>query len=200
MDQLHQLETNIRANFDKDSFCIFRSTLWHQFFWYFGPMIENQNKIELNLHEKVKWGTIDLSDLVQAIIQLSIDTGDCKENQTVFEFTPSLVMNTKEMVQAASQGLDLKDMTYNQVDPSVLCKYLSKIHDDNRFKSRPNHMFPLGQYLNQHLIQLIIEYLELLNQLTRIDTTKDLEHAIKRQPHSIQDFFKQNKHQFKQLK
>lgn len=163
-------------------------------------MIENQNKIQLNLHERVKWGTLDIEDVIEAIIQLSTTTKEGVKNQTLFEFTPDSLMKTKDMIQAASHGLNIPDMTYEKVDNATLRDYFVKIHEDKRFKERFNSMFPLGQYLNHHLVQLFMEYLQLLDQLEEFNTTNHLQKAIQRKPTDLQHFFKQNKHQFRQLK
>lgn len=71
LGEFHQLEKTVQQFFDKDSYCIFRSTVWNQFFYYFGPMIEDENKIKLPVKKSTKFGSIDLADLVDAVYNLS---------------------------------------------------------------------------------------------------------------------------------
>jgi hypothetical protein len=164
LNQFYQLEKRLAHYFDHNSYCIFRSTTWNQFFYYFGPMVEDENKIELTVGKKTKFGSIDLADLVDAVYNLSNDE-NCvsneqqsaakgketaitnlgqlyvsnlkKKNQTVFEFTPRHNITAEQLVEYASKALERENMTYEQIDSAKLYDYLHRIHNDNRFRARP---------------------------------------------------------------
>ncbi|KAI8079678.1 uncharacterized protein B0P05DRAFT_470063 [Gilbertella persicaria] len=197
------LEQQLNKLFDQSKYCIFRTPLWHQFFFYLGPMMDDENAIQLPIGEHTKWQTIDLADLVDAVYRLSLP-GKRDENKTLFEFTLDHNMTSKEIVEAAQKGLD-QQIKFKQVDPNVFKDYLKRMHHDNRFKKRPfsgsdrPYTFPLGQYLHHETIETLVEWFELMEQ-EEIKPTSDLQDAIETRPQSIQDFFKQNRNQFRRLR
>lgn len=244
--QFHHLEKQISKDFNHDSYCIIRSFMWHQFFFYFGPMMEDQNKIKLNVAKKSKWNTIDLADLVDATYNLSSkDYNDDdqnkdvqrksglknsidkyvlnikKKNKTMFEFTGRHNITAEELVKRASEDLDVKEMTYEKVDKNELYDYLNRIHHDNRFRHRPSqkekdlsdcltnfsapgenrhYTFPLGQFLNKEVINMLIEFWEMADADLADKTTEHLAKALERDPVTIKQFFKHNRDQFRRLK
>lgn len=155
LKQFLHLEKEVSKTFSKDSYCIVRSTLWHQFFYYFGPMIEDENQIIFTADKECKWSMIDLADLVDAVYNLSSEEYDqlsstCsnlgqyyaanlhkKKNITLFEFTGTHKITPKDAIKAASHGLQREGMTYKVVDEEVMYDYLYRIHNDNRFRQRP---------------------------------------------------------------
>jgi hypothetical protein len=215
--------------------------MWHQFFFYFGPMMEDQNKIKLIIDKKSKWNTIDLADLVDATYNLSNqDYNDDetnktefknladkyvfnlkKKNKTLFEFTARHNMTAEQLVETASEGLGPKEMTYEKVASNELFDYLNRIHHDNRFRHRPHQIaqdlsdrlsnaaalgedrpytFPLGQFLNDQVIKMLIESEELVNAGHGDKMTEHLAKALDRYPITIKHFFKYNRDQFRRLR
>ncbi|KAI9338426.1 hypothetical protein BD770DRAFT_373281 [Pilaira anomala] len=221
LHQFHKLEKKVSEHFDDDSYCIIRTALFNQFFFYFGPMIDDENEIRLPVDKKSRWGTIDLSDLAEAVYLLSEPTTDDKqqqqqqeakkENQTLFRLTPRDNYTAQDLVEYASKGLELEEnMTYKKIDSEKMYNYLHRIHQDNRFRERPVFLFdqqqdpastfPLGRYLNDNFIQTIIEYWELANHDGLDITCKDLENILGRHPYHLKKFFEMNRDQFRRLR
>ncbi|KAI9478019.1 MAG: hypothetical protein EXX96DRAFT_484746, partial [Benjaminiella poitrasii] len=229
LKQYYELETKLSQCFDKNHYCVFRSTLWHQFFYTFGPMIEDENKIQLPVRKDSKWGTINLADLVDAVFNLSVPPKDNtnlsraiieelkKKNKTMFEFTPDHdTITAKELVKAASKGLEVTgDLQYEQVKPKDMMAYLQRIHNDNRFRHRPtssvsgqarpgheerHYTFPLGKYFNDNVIKALVEYWEFADKGYTDMTHDDLRNALDKSPESIEKFFEHNQNQFKRLR
>ncbi|KAF1802499.1 hypothetical protein V8B55DRAFT_1378072 [Mucor lusitanicus] len=230
------LEKCVSQHFNHNSYCVMRSAMWHQFYYYYGPMIEDKNRIQLPVHEKAKFGSIDLTDLVDAVYNLSAfpeqDSDDRhvanlaqlytahlrKKNKTLFEFTPRHNITPRDLVQSAADGLERKNMTYEKVGPETLYDYLRRIHNDNRFRQRPiqratdivehqlrlkedrPYTFPLGRYLNDCVIEGILEYWEMADAGKEERSTDDLEKAIGRHPTTVDQFFKNNRDQFDRLR
>lgn len=125
--------------------------MWNQFFYYFGPMMEDENKICLTVHhKKSKWGSIDLADMVDAVYNLSDSENKQnfnnlgqlyisnlkKNNRNLFEFTPRHNFSAEQLVDNASKGLERKNMTYERIDSDRMFNYLRRIQNDNRFRGR----------------------------------------------------------------
>ncbi|KAI8646801.1 hypothetical protein BD408DRAFT_380072 [Parasitella parasitica] len=229
----YRLEKFLSKHFDRNSHTVMRSAMWHQFYYYYGPMIEDENKIKLPVHEKAEFGSIDLADLVDAVYNLSSFPTDeavysslahlyitnlRKKNKTLFEFTPSSNITPEQLIKAASEGLERKDMTYEKISPKTLYDYLRRIHNDNRFRQRPiqsatdivvhkpqlkedrPYTFPLGRYLNDIAIEGILEYWKLADSNKQAHVSGDLEKAIDRRPTTVYKFFKHNRDQFSRLR
>lgn len=195
---LYHLEQQLMKIFSHRA-SILQSSLWHQMFYYFAPMIEDHNKITLLLHHDTKWGTVDLSDLTDAIY---LHFSEEKQNRNpVLRFTAKRHMKTQEMVEAASHGLDRKEIKYERVKYDDLYSYLKRIHNDNRFRRRPHHnpTFPLGSFLKKDVIETMLEYMQLMDE-TNIHETQDLENTLNREPISIKCFFEKNRDQFQKLR
>ncbi|KAI9275075.1 hypothetical protein EDC94DRAFT_592007 [Helicostylum pulchrum] len=185
--------------------------IFHQLFYYFGPMIDDKQQIALPTKEHKEWHSIDLGDLVSAVFNLS-SSDSSEKNQTLFRFTGRHTITAEQMVKYASKGLEREDMTYNKIDPEEMYNYLSRIHGDNRFRERPNHslfegedrsyLFPLGEYLNETCIHTLIEYWQLINTTEDTGrTSEDLDNALDgRESISLKQFFKDNKGQFQRLR
>lgn len=227
LNQMRQLEKKVPEYFDEKSYCIIQSAMWNQFFYYFGPMIEDNNEIQLTIHKKAKWGSIDLGDLVDATYNLSnpSNTNDAqqtgkdnlgqwyvsnlkKKNCTLFQFTPRHNFSAEQLVKDASQGLERsEDMTYEKTDASRLIDYLRGMKNDNRFRERPHHRtmdrpytFPLGYYLKEGVIETLIEYLDFIDNGKANITTEQLAQALDREPQDVRHFFKKNRDQFRHLR
>ncbi|KAL9541685.1 hypothetical protein PS6_010188 [Mucor atramentarius] len=238
LNDYRHLEKYVSKHFDHDSYCVMRSAMWHQFYYYYGPMIEDENKIQLPVHEKAEFGSIDLTDLVDAVYNLSSfseqdycfhDQGTenlaqlyianlRKKNKTLFEFTSRHNITPKDLVQSASEGLERKNMTYEKVSSETLYDYLRRIHNDNRFRQRPiqratdivenqlklkedrPYTFPLGRYLNDYVIEGILESWKVVDSGKEVHATDDLEKAIGRHPTNVDQFFKNNRDQFNRLR
>ncbi|KAG2198423.1 hypothetical protein INT47_009000 [Mucor saturninus] len=223
LNQMLQLEKKVPEHFDKKSYCIIQSAIWSQFFYFFGPMIEDNNEIRLTVHKKAKWGTIDLGDLVDAVYNLSDPSGVeqtgkeslgqlyvsnlKKKNCTLFQFTPRHNFSAEQLVHDASQGLEREDMTYEKTDASRLKDYLRGIQNDNRFRERPHHhtvdrpyTFPLGRYLKKGVIETLMEYLDFIDKGKADIETNQLADALGRDPQDVRHFFKDNRDQFRHLR
>lgn len=179
-----------------------RLPLFHQFFFYMGPLMEDENKICLPVSEHIQWCVIDMEDALDAIVQLSsIVKG--KKNKTLFNFTPSQHnYDVKDLVSAANKALD-RDMTFEKMNRSSMRDYLKDLCNDNRFRERPSEghgMFPLGRYLNETNINTILDYWELPEAKHTDVISQDLEDAIGHNPTSLKDFFHRNREQFKRLR
>ncbi|ORE04028.1 hypothetical protein BCV72DRAFT_295375 [Rhizopus microsporus var. microsporus] len=196
------LEDLIPKYFSKDNYCIMRLPLFHQFFFYMGPLMEDENKIRLPVSEHAQWCAIDMEDALDAIVQLS-NVVKGKKNKTLFNFTPSQHnYDVKDVVSAANKALD-RDMTFEKSSRSSMRGYLKDLRDDNRFRERPSEshgMFPLGRYLNETNINTILDYWELSEAKHTDVISQDLEDAIGRSPTSLKDFFHHNREQFKRLR
>lgn len=224
MKHLHQmrcLEKQVADGFDKKSHCIVQSAMWSQFFYYFGPMMEDENQIKLTVHKKAKWGCIELADMVDAVYNLSDNPNEQgetnlgqiyvsnlkKKNCTLFRFTARHNFSAEQLVEHASQGLERSNMTYEKIDSDSMFDYLRRLHKDNRFRVRPHHSsmdrpytFPLGRYLNDEHIETLIEYLQLIDRGKADITTDTLTDALDHEPQDIGKFFKKNRNQFNLLR
>jgi hypothetical protein len=143
-----------------------------------------------------------------------------KKNKILFEFSARHNITAEYLLEAARGGLGCKEMTYEKVDSNELQNYLYSIHHDNRFRHRPHqdtkdlsdhltntalggdrpYTFPLGQFLNEQVIKMLIEFWELVEAGHADKITEHLAKALGRDPITIKDFFKDNKDQFKRLK
>ncbi|KAI7899107.1 uncharacterized protein BX663DRAFT_460735, partial [Cokeromyces recurvatus] len=206
LKQYYMLEQMMPKYFNKDCYCIFRSTLWHQFFYYYGPMIEDENKIKLSVNKDSKWGSINLMDLVDAVYYLSSspykkDTTNSqfgqnciqelrKKNKTLFQFTPNDKTTTADrLAKAISEGLHAKeDIRYEKVKSEEIIDYLKRIQRDNRFRHRPaseSYTFPLGKYLNDNVIHYLIEYWKFADEGYTDIITDDLNESLDRDPETM---------------
>ncbi|OBZ81815.1 hypothetical protein A0J61_10136 [Choanephora cucurbitarum] len=223
LTQYHQLEQQVEQSFGRENYCIFRAPLWHQTFYYFGPMIDDRQAIMLPVAKDKKWQTIDLGDLVDAVYNLSAGedkSSMCfsqllvsnlrKENQTVFELTLPDNFTSSELAASAGQGLQRHSLKFEQTKAEDVVQYLERIHRDNRFKERPTVVpssdrdhpstFPLGQYLHKGVIKTLIEWWQLIDEGYSIKPTDQLERAINKKPRSIRAFFEVNRDQFRRLR
>ncbi|KAI8386948.1 hypothetical protein BD560DRAFT_321178, partial [Blakeslea trispora] len=131
---------------------IFRTPLWHQIFYYFGPMIDDKQAIMLPVGKDREWQTIDLEDLVNAVYRLSNSKDESgshacfgqflysnlrKENQTIFELTMPDNFTSSELARSAGQGLQRDNLRFEHAKAHDIIQYLERIHHDNRFKERP---------------------------------------------------------------
>ncbi|KAI8994464.1 hypothetical protein BDB01DRAFT_715167 [Pilobolus umbonatus] len=209
------LEQCVEDTFGQDKSCLFRTVLFHQLFYYFGPMIDDHKQIALPVQQKDKWGTICLQDTVDAVYKLSLDDSDRdteatnakKKNKFVFEFTARDNITGDTLAKDASEGLDTK-ISFKDISEEDYSHYLRDLRNDNRFKERPDsfrddisyYMFPLGRYLNDHTIAFMVEHWRYIDRIGPVPITKDLGHAIKGQEDTIRDFFSRNKEQFRHIR
>lgn len=201
MREYAYLEQLMPKYFDNNSYTVMRIPIFYQFFYYLGPMMEDENKICLPVSDHAKWCAIDMKDALDAIYKLSNPTKENTKNKTQFQFTPERNYNSEDLITAANEGLD-RSMTYKEVKRTEMIKYLEHMSNDNRFTERPPEdpsLFPLGQYLNRHFVNTLVEYWQ-MSHLGYTDTiADDLKDAIDRQPLELKKFFSANRHQFKRL-
>lgn len=213
LNQYLELEKKVADNFNNDSYCIIQAPIFHQFFYYFGPMIDDYLQIALTVDKLSEWCSIDLGDLASAVFKLSsLDSSQNrpKKNQTLFRFTGRHTVTAEQMVGYASKGLERENMTYKKIDSGEMYDYLYRIHGDNRFRERPNHsliegedrshLFPLGEYLNKNCIDTLIEYWRLIDSEGTDKTSDHLDKALEDKSLSLKRFFKDNKGQFQRLR
>ncbi|KAI8369551.1 uncharacterized protein BYT42DRAFT_502920 [Radiomyces spectabilis] len=213
LNEIAELEKCVQQTFDKDHHCIMRTAMMSQIFYYLAPMVENKNTLCFPIEESRKWCTVDLHDLAEAVYQLSVECPQLSENKAMFQFTSTKTMTCEEMAQTMSRGLEQGPIRYNKITRDELRQYLTKMRDDRRFKDKPkgeeeqrrpgpdtSHTFPLGRYLTECAIEVLLEYFEMVN-LGKLDfVTKDLEQVLNRQPQDLHGFFKNNRNQFRRLK
>ncbi|KAI8091905.1 hypothetical protein BDF21DRAFT_490581 [Thamnidium elegans] len=214
LNQYLELEKKVADNFDYKNYCIIQAPIFHQFFYYFGPMIEDHDQIQLTIKKHKEWCSIDLGDLATAVFNLSYPDycqDRPKKNQILFKFTGRHIITAEQLVEYASEGLERKSMTYKQFDSQEMYNYLHRIHGDNRFRERPNHhsliegkdrsyLFPLGEYLNDNCIKTLIEYWNFVDTKGSDKTSDDLEQALRAKSQTLKKFFKNNKDQFQRLR
>lgn len=166
LNQFLALEKQVAENFGRNNYCIVRSAMWDQFFYFFGPMIEDENKICLPVEKSREWGSIDLADYLDAVYNISSEDYDeksgqafhnlgeqyvtilRKKNKRSFQFTASHNVTALEIVKAVSHGLDKPDMTYEKVKSNKMFDYLNSIQDDNRFRERPSQQVIDASFLD----------------------------------------------------
>ncbi|KAI8990081.1 hypothetical protein BDB01DRAFT_718280 [Pilobolus umbonatus] len=211
--QLAQIEMHLLQEFDSTCACIIRTAPFNQFFYYMAPEIMNDNKICLPVKKDVKWNTVDLNDVIDAIFQLVVRHGERNAtSKHIFCFTGVENLTTEKIVKEIGQGLDQGNLEYHEVKPEKMEEWLKKKREDKQFKKRPDNnnefgggrdgywSIPLGKFLNGQKIELIMEYWCLVNRNKLDIVTHDLKDALQRQPNTLKEYFKVNRQQFKEFR
>ncbi|KAI8343501.1 hypothetical protein BC941DRAFT_343535 [Chlamydoabsidia padenii] len=213
LKQYYQLEEKVKETMGHEKFSIVRLPIPAQMFYFLAPYLESQNQLPLPIKKDKKWNTVDLQDILEAIVKLAKKNQqqgffEDQKNKQELQFTPRQNYNMEELTKQIGQGLGNTDIKFKQVSHSEMEKMLREMRDDKRFKHRPEssarhdkpYTFPLGRYLNNELIQTLCEIWELANQGCMDIVTNDLKELLGRDPQDIQSFFKNNRDQFHDLR
>ncbi|KAI8967238.1 hypothetical protein BDF20DRAFT_829867 [Mycotypha africana] len=217
----HKIEEKLKKEFHGEKHCIMRIPMLNQFFYFLAPKIEGENIVPLPVKKDKKWSSIDLNDIVEAIYCLAKkrsersqqqQSGDAFHHKQVYNFTCSKVHNTEEIVKQMGEGLDQRDLHFKEISENDLKQWLHKLKDDKKFSQRPDDRndfrkgrdgfasFPLGKFLHEDMIEILMEYWRLVNKGKLDMQTDDLEKVLERKPHTIKEYFEVNRQQFKRLK
>lgn len=218
-----EIEKIVKQEFSGDKHCIIRRAMFNQFLYYMAPQIENENKLGLPVKKDSKWTTVDLNDVVEGIYCLAKkeqhrQRGQQQPNDVqflkkrIFEFTGPKPMTCEEMAHQIGEGLGRSGMQYEKMDEREMKQMLHKVREDKRFQERPKEnndfkkgldgfaSFPLGKFLNDQCISMMMEYWEMACKGQLNMHSEDLKHILDRQPHDLKVYFKTNRDNFKRLK
>ncbi|ORX61947.1 hypothetical protein DM01DRAFT_1331422 [Hesseltinella vesiculosa] len=200
---------------------VVRVSVFSQVFYLMAPLIEGQGVLRLPVQEQQKWTPVDLNDILEGFIRL------CKEQKPrgaafgsfkpvggkdVYQFTPKEVIRMTELTKEINQGLgSSEEIRFEMCSPEETRNWMKQMRDDSRFKDRPEgkgqdshrdrpFTFPLGRYLNDDMIDTILEIWQLANEGEMDITTPDLSQILGRDPQGIRQYFKSNRQQFRDLK
>ncbi|KAI8137751.1 hypothetical protein BJV82DRAFT_583409 [Fennellomyces sp. T-0311] len=219
---LGQLEEQVEQQYH-DNYSVIRNPIFNQIFYYLTPMIEDRNRLELPVGPERKWSSVDVRDVAEAVYRLSRQNGPQQGvffgnlgEQRLRQFTGRAARNGQEIAREYSQALNREEQVqYRQIQPQELENYLNGIRDDQRFSDRPReraggddeknrrdrpHSFPLGRFLNQEFIRLIVEFYGLADRGNTELTTNDLQQALGRQPQELREYFENNRDNFNRLR
>ncbi|CEG70493.1 hypothetical protein RMATCC62417_06380 [Rhizopus microsporus] len=216
--QYHQIEKMVKEQFGNNH-CIVRICLFNQMFYFMAPQIEGEGILALPVKEDAKWGCIDLNDWVNAIYNLALKEHEKRERtigstgkKQLYQFTPQRVMSSKEIAREIGEGLGSQELRYKRISDDEMRQYLQKMKDDERFREEPKHekepkwdqdgpwSYPIGRYLNDHLIELMLEYWRMANDGKQEIHTNDLKEVLEIEPRSVKDYFHKNRNQFREFK
>ncbi|KAI8332098.1 hypothetical protein BC941DRAFT_403012 [Chlamydoabsidia padenii] len=231
LKQYRQLEERLKEAMggDKERLSIIRLSVPTQFFYFMAPSLEDRNVLPLSISKDRKWSTVDLNDVVDAMVKLSDENQGSTQGltsalgnllfgghqkQEVYRFTPRQWLNMEDLTQQISQGLQMENIKYEKTDSHQLKAMLQELRNDQRFKQRPGQhqstsgghrqdtpfTFPLGRYLNDSYIETLIEVWDLVNEGKFDKTTDDLKQILGREPMDVQSFFKNNRQRFQDLR
>ncbi|KAG0168616.1 hypothetical protein DFQ28_005101 [Apophysomyces sp. BC1034] len=222
LGEYYQLEQRLRENFGEEKCCIIRRPMLAQFFYFMVPMVDDKNVLSLPVQKDKKWGVVDVSDVSEAVYRLSRENRGGrflgpiqKNNKKVFEFTPKRNMNGPEIARAMNKAVEDREIHFEESKAPEIRKYLQDIRQDRRFRERPNeerskseravrpdrpHHFPLGDHLNDQTIDVMIEFWELANR-GQLDIIKDdLKQALHRDPQDLNNYFENNRDNFRRFR
>ncbi|KAI8066652.1 hypothetical protein BC940DRAFT_301965 [Gongronella butleri] len=196
---------------------VVRVSIFNQLFYFMAPMIEGQGVLRLPIQEGQKWTPVDLQDVIEAFVQLSkrgqqprgVAFG-LEAAKELYQFTPTQVRPINELTREIAQGLDRGELRYETASKEQTRKWLQQMRDDNRFRHRPDNKaesrrdrpftFPLGRYLNDEMIDTILEVWQLANDGQMDIVTNDLKQVLGKEPQDIKQYFKSNRQQFRDLR
>ncbi|CAO3614876.1 unnamed protein product [Cunninghamella blakesleeana] len=222
LNHYRELENKHHEMFGKggEKGSIIRISMVDQIFYYLAPMIEGQNVLRLPIKKEQKWSPVDLRDIVEAIVNLAeknrehgtffgIVGGSRKE---MYQLAPDQVQKMDELAHQIGKGLGHDQLRYEQMNKDEMRQWLQKMRDDNRFKGRPSrrdndstgqdkpHLFPVGRYLNDDWIELLLEIWELASQGKLDMTSNELKEILNHRPTEVEQYFRKNREQFRDLK
>lgn len=218
-----EIEKLVKQHFGGEKHCIIRRAMPNQFLYYMAPQIEGENKFGLPVKKDAKWTTVDLNDVVEGVYYLAKKEQDRQRGQQqpkdveflkrrIFEFTGPKPLSCEEMVHQIGQGLGRENVQYHKIGEQQMKEMLRKVREDKRFQQRPNEnndfkkgrdgfaSFPLGKYLNDQKICMMMEcwYMACKGHLNT--HSDDLKHILGRRPHDMKMYFETNRENFKRLK
>ncbi|KAI7887391.1 hypothetical protein K492DRAFT_121308 [Lichtheimia hyalospora FSU 10163] len=212
LNQYHQIEEKLKQQFGEHNCCIIRSTMFNQFFYYVTPMVEDRNALCLPVKQDQRWGTVDLRDVVEAICKLvrhNIQVGRGQGQKQLYRFTPTHLMNGQEMARGMAEAVERSpdELKYHQIKQEEMWQHLKRIRDDERFRERQpgggtetRYTVPIGRYLNDHCIELLLEFMELASRGKAEIKSHDLKEILGREPQPLHEYFKKNRDQFKRFR
>ncbi|KAI9266734.1 hypothetical protein BDA99DRAFT_419229, partial [Phascolomyces articulosus] len=221
---LRELEQIVQQQFS-DNYTILRSSLFSQIFYYMTPIVEGRNQLDLPIQQDRQWSTVDVCEVVEAVYHLSRENGQREgtflgtlgnENNRLYQFTGNQINTGPQVAEEWSRALRPgRQIQYQQIQPRQLEQYLRGIRDDDRFKTRPPtddneeegcprrdrpHSLPLGQFLNDEFIRLLIDIFALANQGKLEFKTDDLRNVLGRPPQELREYFLNNRDRFNRLR
>jgi uncharacterized protein YbjT (DUF2867 family) len=222
-EEHYEIEKLVKHHFSGGKHCIIRCAMFNQLLYYMAPQIEGENKLGLPIKEDSRWTTVDLNDVVEGVYRLAKkerqrQCGQQRSNDVafltkrIFEFTGPEPMSCEEMVQKIGEGLGRRDMQYEEMDQRKMKEMLHHVKEDRRFQERPSQendfkkgrdgfaSFPLGKYLNDQTICMMMEYWYMACKGHLDMYSGDLEHILGHQSHDMKTYFETNRENFKRLK
>ncbi|KAI8990940.1 hypothetical protein BDF20DRAFT_811432 [Mycotypha africana] len=218
LQELCKMEKKLKDEFHEEKHCIVRIPLLNQYFYFMAPKIESENVIPLPVKKDKKWSTVDLNDVVEAIYCLAkkksehSQQGGATHHKQTYNFTCLQVHNTEEIVKQIGEGLDRKDLRLKEISENEMKQWLQQMKQHKNFNQRPNERndfrkgrdgfgsFPLGKFLHEEKIEMIMEYWRFVNGGKADIQSDDLEKVLNRKPHTLKEYFQVNREQFKRLK
>ncbi|KAG0737505.1 hypothetical protein G6F57_002190 [Rhizopus arrhizus] len=220
--KLHKIEKMVKEHFHENH-CIVRHSRFNQYFYFMAPQIEGENMLALPVRENAKWGCIDINDVTNAIYKLASMEHDGRGKKSskmkkLYEFTPMHTMTSKEIAREIGVGLGREGLHFKEISEHQMKEYLRRMRDDKRFKERPVHheqnwreeieklerdgpwSFPLGKYLHDHAVEMMMEGWHLANADKQDICTNDLKEILNAEPRSVKEYFKKNRDNFKEFK
>lgn len=204
----------------RENHCVVRSAMFNQMFYYLAPMVEDRNQLCLPVNKDRRWGSVNIRDVADAVWRLSRQKESSRigpfGKKRLYEFTPQRNRNGPEIAQSMSEGLGMeRKVEYRQIPKEEIMKYLEGIREDERFRRRPEssnrdnqdsshhdrpHNFPLGRFLNEHMIYLMCEYWLLADRGEMDKVSRDMQEALGREPQDLRQYFESNRDQFRRLR
>lgn len=206
---------------------IIRISMADQIFYYLAPMIEGQGVLRLPVKKDQKWTPVDLHDIIEAIVRLAEENREKnsffgvigRDRKQIYQLAPEHVHKMEDLARQIGKGLGHEELRYEQFSKDDMCRWLQKMRDDNRFKGRPSrhsgnnfqddeptsgrdkpHYFPVGRYLNDEWINLLLEVWELASQGKMDVSSNELKEILHRRPTEVEHYFRKNREQFRDLK
>ncbi|KAG1056045.1 hypothetical protein G6F43_002023 [Rhizopus delemar] len=215
LKQIYKIEEKVRETYP-EKHGIIRHSIFNQFLYFMAPQIENENVVALPAKENANWGSVDVNDVLNAICMLAKEhekrTDSTSLHKKLYQFTPSRIMTSKENVHEIAKGLERAEIKYVEISESEMKKYLHRMKDDSRFKEHQGHheggswdhdgrwSIPIGKYLNDCAIEMIIEIWSMINAGKQDLRTNDLKMVLNTEPRTLKEYFKKNRSQFHQFK
>ncbi|KAI9269034.1 hypothetical protein BDA99DRAFT_503307 [Phascolomyces articulosus] len=211
--EYQQIEEKLKQEFPGSKHCVTRIPLLNQLFYLMTPMAETQEALRLPVKQDVKWGTIDLRDMVNAIFNLIRDQSKQPSFGTqkqVIRLTPEQNLKGEQIARGMALSLekDPQHFKYKQISDNEWEEYMRERRNDPRYKNRPQseggtekpYTMPIGRYFNDGLIQELNEWFKLASQQKVDVTTKDLQELLQHAPINLEEYFKSNREQFRRFR
>ncbi|CAO3639167.1 unnamed protein product [Cunninghamella echinulata] len=216
LNQYCELEKKHQEMFGSEKGSIIRCSMVDQWFYLLAPMIVGQGVLRLPIKKDQKWGMVDLHDIIEAIVKLANESrkGNAlfgvigNGRKEVYHFAPQHVHQMEELASHIGEGLGHRGLPYEQISKEEIRKWFEQMRNDSRFKERPSnprgndkpHYFPISRYLNDCMIEIILEVWELANKGRMDISSDDLKELLDRNPVGIHDYFKNNRDQFREFR